>query len=938
MATSYSTFVREPAATLPADFHDRFRQCLGGIQSDGLLARNDVTQPMGTGTRLAKTRVTRCLIGKPGITYRYLGTRMFAHPWSGQSCSAACASMRTLSEELEARAAAHGGDKNGFNLVLLNRMTPEARHSAKQERDYGMGPVSVAWHADCSLQDATTISVYVAHHARSAGNFALPPPPPRPPQPRPWRVALRIVHDAEGPTMRAAGGALGERDRTTPAVLLPLHDGDCYHMVLDFNHHHQHAVIQPEPASSSVEEAEEEEEEEEEVVRYSSTHRVAVEEGETFGSVRRRALKALAGSDAATAAQWREEQSSLDDLEFEWLRQFYAQGAMHRDTHEWWVPKMGALHELWLGLERLTCRRVRDALAAVAGGGGGGGGATDELLELLRGALARRQRLRSAWAERARDPLYAALDDGYAPLPCLHDADALALAPGRQRAAGTLPAELSGTVESLDAAVAARRRAVEGDGDGVARKKKNKKRKLEAPLEEPLPPSEEPSSPRPPPAAPPAVSSAPAPSPAVPLAAAANVARGGDEVGGEEEEEEEEERLCVEAELLRRDSLRALRLAFAAACRARRPAKGGVLSCFSKWHFALMRRSAAANPQADPLLPIDVLSAAQLAEVAAVLVAELVDDGFGKADAEALATWLHAERQKVATKLAKRLAYLRRAPPAAPAEVQLRPSAAKPGLVDVVHGEATLQLSERRLATLRELHAHKGGGDDDERRFGRALLAMMLRYQALDGGGFQCAVPPPVFECLRRQWGVACEGFASPLNCTPFAQTHEHAAFSYCSAFPDVDARFGSSGSFFGAGGDDVRAAPPSGSFQLNPPFSAELYAALVERCERLLARAEAARLPLSFALVIGATAPALRLPCVVALQESAHFRGRLLVGVADHVYVCGRQHMKPDAAIFRACDTGVFFLQTSAAAAAWPVTDAKLARLREAFKETNSR
>ena len=103
MATSYSTFVREPAATLPADFHDRFRQCLGGIQSDGLLARNDVTQPMGTGTRLAKTRVTRCLIGKPGITYRYLGTRMFAHPWSGQSCSAACASMRTLSEELEVR-------------------------------------------------------------------------------------------------------------------------------------------------------------------------------------------------------------------------------------------------------------------------------------------------------------------------------------------------------------------------------------------------------------------------------------------------------------------------------------------------------------------------------------------------------------------------------------------------------------------------------------------------------------------------------------------------------------------------------------------------------------------------------------------------------------------------------------------------------------------
>ena len=55
--------------------------------------------------------------------------------------------------------------------------------------------------------------------------------------------------------MRAACGALGERDRTTPAVLLPLHDGDAYHMINDFNHHHQHAVIQPEnsgPAAAAA--------------------------------------------------------------------------------------------------------------------------------------------------------------------------------------------------------------------------------------------------------------------------------------------------------------------------------------------------------------------------------------------------------------------------------------------------------------------------------------------------------------------------------------------------------------------------------------------------------------------------------------------------------------------------------------------------------------
>ena len=201
---------------------------------------------------------------------------------------------------------------------------------------------------------------------------------------------------------------------------------------------------------------------------------------------------------------------------------------------------------------------------------------------------------------------------------------------------------------------------------------------------------------------------------------------------------------------------------------------------------------------------------------------------------------------------------------------------------------------------------------------------MLLRYQSLDGGGFQCAVPPPVFDCLRRLWGVTCEGFASPLN----SSLH---VTRYCSAFPDVDCRFGSAGCFF-----DVDA--PRGSFELNPPFSAELYAALVERCHMLLARAEAARAPLSYALIIGATAPALRLPCISALRASVHFRGELLVGVGSHVYICGRQHMKPDAAIFRACDTGVFFLQTSAAAAKWPVTDVKLAQLQASFEATNSR
>ena len=41
--------------------------------------RTDVTQPFGLGTKCAKTYVTRCVVGNPGTTYKYLGLRMFAY-------------------------------------------------------------------------------------------------------------------------------------------------------------------------------------------------------------------------------------------------------------------------------------------------------------------------------------------------------------------------------------------------------------------------------------------------------------------------------------------------------------------------------------------------------------------------------------------------------------------------------------------------------------------------------------------------------------------------------------------------------------------------------------------------------------------------------------------------------------------------------------------
>lgn len=62
--------------------------------------------------------------------------------------------------------------------------------------------------------------------------------------------------------------------------------------------------------------------------------------------------------------------------------------------------------------------------------------------------------------------------------------------------------------------------------------------------------------------------------------------------------------------------------------------------------------------------------------------------------------------------------------------------------------------------------------------------------------------PPP--SCTKCRPALRC--FASPLN-------QHYGAF--CSAFPDVDAVFGSSGSFF-------HFFPSEGSFECNPPFQTD--------------------------------------------------------------------------------------------------------------------
>ena len=99
------------------------------------------------------------------------------------------------------------------------------------------------------------------------------------------------------------------------------------------------------------------------------------------------------------------------------------------------------------------------------------------------------------------------------------------------------------------------------------------------------------------------------------------------------------------------------------------------------------------------------------------------------------------------------------------------------------------------------------------------LFALLLRYKSLRGHGFQAAVGPDVWKVLTSKLEVGFECFASPLNAYLPA---------YSSAFTDVDAPFGSSGSFFGL-------SALKGSFAANPPFVHSIMDAAAEHALSLL-------------------------------------------------------------------------------------------------------
>ncbi|XP_030047663.1 alpha-ketoglutarate-dependent dioxygenase FTO-like [Microcaecilia unicolor] len=188
-----------------------------------------------------------------------------------------------------------------------------------------------------------------------------------------WHIGLKIAWDIK-----------------TPGLAVPLYPGDSYFMLDDLNMTHQHCVLsglQP---------------------RFSSTHRVAESSTGTLEYIFARCQVALQNSEKKTdsgiiilksleGTLIEQVEKIHNEVEFEWLRQFWFQGNRYRKCSNWWHQPMMKLEDFWKEMEVMThvvlceARKVECPVEK-----------RHEIINYILPSLTERQELRKEWIDRCR--------------------------------------------------------------------------------------------------------------------------------------------------------------------------------------------------------------------------------------------------------------------------------------------------------------------------------------------------------------------------------------------------------------------------------------------------------------------------------------------------------------------------------------------------------
>nr|XP_020840850.1 alpha-ketoglutarate-dependent dioxygenase FTO isoform X2 [Phascolarctos cinereus] len=367
---NYSKLILREASRIPELLHKEVQQAFLTLRKHGCLFQ-DLVRIKG---KNLLTPVSRLLIGNLGYTYKYLNSRLFTVPWPVEGSNikytedeifAACTAFSKLNDylhkdtiqaldnlrlikseqnedsaifgmvpELSKSGLDMGDDmelkkRTTYNLTLLNYMDPQKMSYLKEEPYFGMGKMAVSWHHDENLVERSTVAVY-SYSCEGPEVITCDKQSPEGRNPALWHVGLKIAWDIE-----------------TPGLAIPLHQGDCYLMLDDLNTTHQHCVLaglQP---------------------RFSSTHRVAECSVGTLDYILKRcqlALQNVPDDMEPQATRLRFLESSVirqgeeihNEVEFEWLRQFWFHGHRYKKCTDWWHLPMSELEGLWKKMECVT--------------------------------------------------------------------------------------------------------------------------------------------------------------------------------------------------------------------------------------------------------------------------------------------------------------------------------------------------------------------------------------------------------------------------------------------------------------------------------------------------------------------------------------------------------------------------------------------------------
>ncbi|XP_056134586.1 alpha-ketoglutarate-dependent dioxygenase FTO [Lampris incognitus] len=273
-----------------------------------------------------------------------------------------------------------------FNVTLLNYMDPAAMTQLKEEPYYGMGKMAVGWHHDENLINHSPVAVYSYSYQDDKGQTGGSSEGSSS-ETVCWRIGLKVAWDIH-----------------TPGLTVPLQSGDCYYMRDDLNSTHQHCVLAGD------------------CTRFSSTHRVAECSSGTLDYIQSRCKEALSNmsTDPETGshsllsllpAMLQNCEEIHNEVEFEWLRQFWFQGRRYTRFCSWWSRPMEQLEKDWRLMETMTM-----LFLSLVEEEGRVGDSRRDLAETLLAALIDRQQQRQTWRERCHSSLAQTLPPEEAPV------------------------------------------------------------------------------------------------------------------------------------------------------------------------------------------------------------------------------------------------------------------------------------------------------------------------------------------------------------------------------------------------------------------------------------------------------------------------------------------------------------------------------------------